>query len=195
MEYHREVARKELDGHGQEDDAEEFSQDIDDVGSEPVGDFVEVAQHDVVDHDIEEETYHDVDRLVLGMERDEGCDGARPGDEGKGDGHDAGTRRGGFVLDDITPQNHLEGQDEEHHGAGNGKGGHVDAEEAQQGIAEEIESDEEQQCDTCGLEGFDFRPLVAHRDEDGDGARDVDDGKHHEEGAEYLDKTNHSTCI
>ena len=124
------VACKELDGHGQEDDSEEFPQHIDDVGSEPVGYLVEVAQDEVVDDDVESEANHDVDGGILGVERDEGRNGAGACDEGEGDGDDAGTRRGGLVLDDVAPQNHFGGEDEEHHGAGDGERRHVDAEEA-----------------------------------------------------------------
>ena len=48
MEYHREVISKEFDSHGQKDDAEKLAQHVDDVGTEPVGNFVEVAQDNVV---------------------------------------------------------------------------------------------------------------------------------------------------
>lgn len=185
-EYGGNVAGKQFDGHSQQDDSEELPQHIDDVGPQPMGDFVKVAQDEEVDDDVGGQANHDVDGLVLGMERDEGRDGSRSGNEGEGDGDDACTRRGGFVLDDVAPEYHLEGEDEEHHGAGHSEGGHVDAEEVQQGVAEEVEADEEHQGGGGGLQGFDLRPFLAHGHKDGDGTRDVDDGEHDEEGAENL---------
>ena len=56
----------------------------------------------------------------------------------------------------------------------------------QQRVAQEIEAYEEQQRGPCGLERLYLSPLVAHGDEDGYGARDVDNGEHHKEGAENL---------
>ena len=86
------IVREKLNGHGQKDDTEELPQHIDDVGAQPMADFVEIAQHDVVNDDIECQPDHDVHRGVLRMKRDEGGDGTGSGDEGEGDGNDAGTR-------------------------------------------------------------------------------------------------------
>ena len=180
------VAGKELDSHGQQDDTEELAEHVDDVGSEPMGDFVEVAQDKVVDDDVDGQANHDVDGGVFGAQRDEGRDGAWTRDEWEGDRHDAGARGGGLVLDNVASENHLESKDEEHHGAGHGERRHVDAEESQQGLADDKEAHKEQQGSDGGMQGLDGGAFVAHGDEDGDGARDVDDSEHDEEGAENL---------
>ena len=190
-ENHGQVAGEKLYGHGQQDDAEELAQHVDDIGTEPVGDFIEVAQHEEVNEDVQRQTDHDVDGGIFGVQRDEGGDGTRTGDEGKGDGHDAGARRGGLVLDDVASQYHLEGQYEKHHGARDGKRWHVDAEQFEQRVAQKIEANEENQRRQRSLEGLDLRTFVAHRYEDGDGASDVDDGKHDKESAEYFYYANH----
>ena len=182
------AAGEELDAHGQQDDAEELAQHVDDVGAQAVGDLVEEADDKVVEHDIEQQTDEDVDGGILGAERDEGRDSAGSSDEGEGHRHHAGAARGAVVLDDLAAEHHLQRQDEEHQGASHGEGGRVDAEEAQQAVADEVEGHEEQQCHHGGLQGLDGLALLAHGDEDGDRARDVDDGEHHQEGAEYLNK-------
>lgn len=181
-----EVGGEEFDRDGQQDDAEEFAQHEHHLVAQPALQFFEQADDDIVDDDVEQQAQHDVDRGVFGAEGDEGRDGTRAGDEREGDGHDAGACPDAFVLDEFAPHDHFQRQQEEHEGTRHGEGGDVDAEQVEQRLAHEEEDQEEQQRHRGGLEGVDVLALVLHADEDGDGARDVDDSEHHDEHADYL---------
>ena len=97
------VVGEEFDGHRQKDNPKELPQHIDDIGAQPSADFIEIAQHDVVDDDVDGQADHDVHGGLSCIERDKGGDGSGSGNEREGDGNDAGTRRGGLVFDDVAP--------------------------------------------------------------------------------------------
>ena len=62
------VAGEELDSHCQKNDPEKLAQHIDDVGAKPMGDFVEILEHEKVDYYIECQANHNVHCLVLGVQ-------------------------------------------------------------------------------------------------------------------------------
>lgn len=180
------AASKEFNGHGEQDDTEEFAQHIDHVCTQFVGDLVEEADDEIVKYDIQEKTDEDVHRGILSPQGYEGSDSTRSSDERERYRHHAGAAGGGLVLYYLATQNHLESEDEEHQGAGDSEGSRVDTEEVEECVAHEIERHEEDKSHEGSLERLDGLALIAHRDEDRNGACDVDDGEHNKEGAEDL---------
>lgn len=180
------AASKEFNGHGEQDDTKEFAQHIDHVRTQFVGDLVEVADDKIVEYDIQEKTDEDVHRGILSPQGYEGSDGTRSSDEGERYRHHASATGCGLVLYYLATQHHLEGEDEEHQSAGDSEGSRVDTEEVEECIAHEIERHEEDKSHEGSLERLDGLALIAHRDEDRNGACDVDDGEHNKEGAEDL---------
>ena len=187
MDDNGEVGGEEFDGDGYQDDTEELAEDEDHLVAEPALEFLEEADDDIVDDDVEQEGEEDVDGGILGAEREERGDGAGTGNEREGDGDDGGSRAHALVLDEFASHDHLEGEQEEHEGTRDGEGGDVDAEEVEEGFAGEEEEQEEAEGHAGGVEGFDVLAAVLHADEDGDGTGDVDDGEHDDEGADNFD--------
>ena len=195
------IVGEEFQGDGQEYDAEELAEHIDHLVAEPALEFFQHSDDDIVDDDVEEEADEDIHRGVLGAEGEQGGDGAGAGDEGEGHGDDGGSRAGTFVLNKLSSHDHFQGQEEEHEGSGDGEGVDVDAEEVEDGFAGEEEDEEESESHAGGLQRFDVLTAVFHADKDGNGPCDVDDGVHHDEDADDLDKAylakkfQHSFCF
>ena len=188
MDNHQDVVDEHIDGHGEQNHPEELTDNEDEICAQQFLDLVQIADNEEIQDDVQKQSNQNVDHRVVGAEGEQGSDGAGAGDKRERHWHNACTTTVGLVLDDVAPQNHLEGEDEKHYGTRDGERRHVNAKEFEQSISQKIEADKEQQGGERGLQRFDFCPLFAHGDKDGDGARDVNDGEHHEESAEYFYK-------
>ena len=182
------IVGEKLQGDSQQNDAEELTKHIDHLVAQPALEFFEESDDDIVDDDIQQEADEDVHRSIFGAEREEGGDGSGTSDEGEGHGNDGGSRAGTLVLDELASHHHLQGQKEKHEGTGDGEGVDVNAEEVEDGFAGEEEDQEEAEGHAGGLQRLDMLATVFHADKNGDGARDIDDGVHHDEDADNLDK-------
>ncbi len=155
-----EVGGEKFDTDGQQDDTKEFAQDGYEGAAQDVFEFVDVAEHQIVDADVDEQCNKDVDVAVFGSERDDGGESPGSGNEREGYGHHGRAAVAGIVFEDLHSQYHLEGHDEKDYGARYGKRLDVDAEELQGGIAQKEEDDKNQQRDECGVEGMEFVAAV-----------------------------------
>ena len=186
MDYAAEVGGDEFYADGQEDNAKEFAEDGDEGATQDFFETVDVAQHYVVYYYVGEECDEDVDVGILGTEGYDGGEGTGTGNEGEGNGYHRGAAAAAVVLEDFNSENHLECHDKEHDGTCHGKGLNVYTEEFECCIAKEKEDDEDEQGDERGIEGMVFVAAVFQGEEDGDGTRDVDDGKENQKCAYNL---------
>ena len=187
MNNHQYIVDEHIDGHGEKDDPEEFTDNEDEILAQQILNFVQIADNDIVENDVQKQPDQDVDHGIVGAEREQGCDGTRTSDERESNGDDACAAAVGLVFDDIAPQNHLHGEDEQHQRARHCERGLVDAEEPEKRVACEEEDQKESQSREAGLHRLDVLILLPDAHKDGDGTQNIDDGEHHDKRAENLD--------
>ena len=189
-----EVGGEQFHADGQQNDTEEFTEDGDECAAKETLQAVDIAQHKVVDNNVDEQGNEDVHVVILGTEGDDGGQCPRSRNEREGDRDYGRAPAGGIVLEDFHPQNHLESHDEQYNGTRNGKGLDVDTEQFQGRIAQKEEDDKDEQRDEGCVERMELVAAVFEGEKDGDGTRDVDDGKEDQKGTYDLDKINHNDC-
>ena len=136
------VGGEELDGDGEEDDAEELAEDVDPSLAEDSFCNVEVSEYEIDDDHVEQYRHDDVLDVVLGPQGQDGGEGSGSGYEREDDGHDGGGASWPLVFEYLYIQNHLAGQYEDDDRAGYGKRLDIYAEEGQYGVSKEQKQQE-----------------------------------------------------
>jgi hypothetical protein len=179
------VGGEDLDGDGQQDDPEELADGQEAAAAEQTCNPVERPKGAVDDGQVDDDAGQDCEQVVVGLQRDHRRQRPRAGDEGEGDGHDGAGTGVAVGLEELMAQDHLEAQDEDHHRAAHGERLDVESQDAEEAFPREEEEEHEASGDEGGAEFADAAHLVLQRDQEGDGADDVD---HREEGEGHAEE-------
>ena len=107
------VGGEELDGDGEEDDAEELAEDVDPSLAEDSFGYVEVSEYEIDYDHVEQYRHYDVLDVVLGSQGEDGGKGSGSGYEREYDGYDSGGAARSLVLEYLDVQDHLAGKYED----------------------------------------------------------------------------------
>ena len=128
--------------NGQEDDSEELAQDEDSSNTHQLFNEIQVAQHEINENNVQKEPGQYIYRVEFGTHREQCCECPRTGYQRKYNRHQRCRRilvAVAFGFENFHPENHLDGNDQDHDCTCNGERREVHLEEFQDSLAHEQE--------------------------------------------------------
>lgn len=190
LKYRCKIAEHELAGDGEDDDAEELTDDIERRGTQVSRETVGTDEHEIERDDTEGERDAEAGYGVLRRDGEQGGERTRTRVHREGERHNR-TAGPDFALELVILENrniedHLQRHEEYHKSAGDSEILDLHAEELEYPFAREKERDKNHKTGEAHAPRADTDTLVLHRYRNGYIAERIDDRNHEDIGRENL---------
>ena len=190
LKYRGKIAEHEFAGNGEDDDAEELTDDIERRRTQVSRETVGTDEHEIERDDTEDERDAEAGYGVLRRDSEQGGERTRTRVHREGERHNrtAGTHLALelVILENRNIEDHLQRHEEYHKSAGDSEILDLHAEEFQNPFAQEEERQQNNQTGDTHLVRMDLNPLLLHRYRDRDIAERINDCNQKNKGGQDL---------